>query len=82
MILLHAGWHEAIDVEVIRKYLDCVRLLRDYQSSDQDPVYSEVQVTFALLCQKSDCKPFHTPMARYSLFVLKVPLNANKLNPV
>ena len=35
---------------------------------------------FALLCQKSDCKLFHTPMARCSLFVLKVPLNANKPN--
>jgi len=40
--VLHAGWHDAVGVDVIQKYLECVRLLRDYRNADQDPVYSEV----------------------------------------
>ena len=33
-----------------------------------------------LSCPPAVCDIFHTPMARYSLFVLKVPLNNNKPN--
>jgi len=32
-----------------------------------------------LSCPLAVCDKFHTPMAQYSLFVLKVPLNINKL---
>jgi len=40
--MLRVGWHDAVGVEVIRQYLERVRLLRVYQDADQDPEYSEV----------------------------------------
>jgi len=48
---LRAGWRDAVGMEVIRKYLECVRLLRDYENADQDPVYSEVgAISLVLHC--------------------------------
>jgi len=42
MKLFCAGWHDTVGIEVVRKYLECVRLLRDYENSNQDPVYFAV----------------------------------------
>jgi len=41
--LFYAGWHDAVGIEVARKYLTCVRLLRDYKDASQDPMYSAVR---------------------------------------
>jgi len=48
--LFGAGWHDAVGIQVVRKYLERVRLLRDYKSIDQDPVYSAVRAVHQLLC--------------------------------
>jgi len=49
MKLSYAGWHDAVGIEVVRRYLESVQLVRDYNNVNQDPVYSVVSIVCQLL---------------------------------
>ena len=49
MKLSYAGWHDAVGIEVVRRYLESVQLVRDYNNVNQDPVYSVVSIVCQVL---------------------------------